>query len=49
MRPMMGGFAEYTLAEQASCLIMPAGQSLADGAIVEPLAVGLHSARVAGI
>jgi (R,R)-butanediol dehydrogenase/meso-butanediol dehydrogenase/diacetyl reductase len=49
MRPMMGGFGEYTLANQSSCMTLPAGHSLEDGAIVEPLAVGLHSARLAGI
>jgi threonine dehydrogenase-like Zn-dependent dehydrogenase len=49
MRPMMGGFGEYTLADQASCITLPAGQSLADGAIVEPLAVGLRSTRLSGI
>jgi threonine dehydrogenase-like Zn-dependent dehydrogenase len=49
MRPMMGGFGEYTLADQASCMPLPAGHSLADGAIVEPLAVGLHSARLASV
>jgi threonine dehydrogenase-like Zn-dependent dehydrogenase len=48
-RPMMGGFGEYTLATQSSCVILPAGHSITDGALVEPLAVGLHSAKLAGI
>lgn len=36
-----GGFAEYMIATDANCAILPATLSLADAAIIEPLAVGL--------
>ncbi len=35
-------FAEYTRAGWRECVKMPIGLSLADGALIEPLAVGLH-------
>jgi len=35
-------FAEYTRAGWRECVKLPAGLSLADGALIEPLAVGLH-------
>jgi threonine dehydrogenase-like Zn-dependent dehydrogenase len=49
MRPMMGGFGEYAVAAAGSCLLLPAGLSATDGAIIEPLAVGLHSVHQAGM
>ncbi len=37
-----GGYAEYALTRPNQCIRLPSGASLADGAIVEPLAVALH-------
>ena len=41
------GYAEYVLAGQNEAVQLPAGLSLADGALVEPLAVGLHGVLMA--
>lgn len=37
-----GGYAEYALTRPNQCIRLPQSTSLADGAIVEPLAVALH-------
>ena len=37
-----GGFGQYALVEQPQCVRLPSSVSVADGALVEPLAVGLH-------
>jgi (R,R)-butanediol dehydrogenase/meso-butanediol dehydrogenase/diacetyl reductase len=37
-----GGYAEYALTTPAQCVVLPRSASLADGAIIEPLAVALH-------
>ncbi|KHS48396.1 MULTISPECIES: zinc-binding dehydrogenase [Novosphingobium] len=37
-----GGYAEYALTRPNQCVRLPSSASLADGAIVEPLAVALH-------
>lgn len=37
-----GGYAEYALTRPNQCIRLPQSASLADGAIVEPLAVALH-------
>jgi (R,R)-butanediol dehydrogenase/meso-butanediol dehydrogenase/diacetyl reductase len=37
-----GGYAELVTATQRQCLKLPASTSVADGALVEPLAVALH-------
>lgn len=47
--PVMGGFGEYLRVPLRSALKLPAALSLADGALVEPLAVGLNGIRVAGL
>jgi (R,R)-butanediol dehydrogenase / meso-butanediol dehydrogenase / diacetyl reductase len=44
-----GGYAEYALTRPNQCLKLPAGLSLADGAIVEPLAVALHGVNLSGL
>lgn len=49
MRGYQGGFAEYALVPAASAVKLPHSLSLADGALIEPLAVGLHGASLAGI
>src|SRR5690242_7178503 len=37
-----GGYAEFAAATERQCLKLPASISVADGALVEPLAVALH-------
>jgi (R,R)-butanediol dehydrogenase/meso-butanediol dehydrogenase/diacetyl reductase len=37
-----GGYGQYALADQLQCVKLPSTVSIADGALVEPLAVGLH-------
>lgn len=46
-RGMAGGFAEYVVSTERTTIKLPASLSLADGALVEPLAVGLHGASLA--
>lgn len=44
-----GGYAEYALTRPNQCVKLPACASLADGAIIEPLAVALHGVRLSGL
>jgi (R,R)-butanediol dehydrogenase/meso-butanediol dehydrogenase/diacetyl reductase len=44
-----GGYGQYALAGQHQCMKLPAAVSLADGALVEPLAVGLHGVNAGPI
>ena len=44
-----GGYAEYALTRPNQCVKLPAGLSLADGAIIEPLAVALHGVNLSGL
>jgi (R,R)-butanediol dehydrogenase/meso-butanediol dehydrogenase/diacetyl reductase len=44
-----GGYAEYALTMPNQCVMLPKSASLADGAIIEPLAVALHGAAMAGM
>ncbi|MBC7986566.1 MAG: alcohol dehydrogenase catalytic domain-containing protein [Sphingomonadaceae bacterium] len=44
-----GGYAEYATARAHQCVPLPAGLSLADGAIIEPVAVALHGVNLAGL
>lgn len=44
-----GGYAEYALTRPNQCVRLPASASLADGAIVEPLAVALHGLALSGM
>ena len=46
---VMGGFAEYNRVPASVAVKLPGTLSLADGALVEPLAVGLHGIRVSHI
>lgn len=41
-----GGFAEFLVAQSANCILLPRTLSLADAAIVEPLAVGMLGIRI---
>ncbi|MEA2575795.1 MAG: hypothetical protein QOH93_3093 [Chloroflexia bacterium] len=43
----MGGFAEYVVAPASNCVPIAASVTFAEGMMAEPLAVGLHAARVA--
>lgn len=44
---LMGGFGEYALAPAALCVPLPNSLTLADGALVEPLACGAQAVRLA--
>ncbi len=44
-----GGFAEYKAVAAEQCMTLPATVALEDGALVEPLAVGLHGVRLADL
>ncbi len=43
-----GGYAEYAVTRPNQCVKLPSGLSLADGAIIEPLAVALHGINLSG-
>ncbi len=42
-----GGYGQYTVANQIQCLKLPSTISMEDGALVEPMAVGLHGVSMA--
>jgi (R,R)-butanediol dehydrogenase/meso-butanediol dehydrogenase/diacetyl reductase len=42
-----GGYGQYARAHQLQCVKLPSTVSIADGALVEPLAVGLHGVNAA--
>jgi len=44
-----GGYADYVVAAGRQCLKLPASTSVADGALVEPLAVALHGVALSGL
>ncbi|MFM5953451.1 MAG: alcohol dehydrogenase catalytic domain-containing protein [Novosphingobium sp.] len=44
-----GGYAEYAVTRPNQCVKLPTSASLADGAIIEPLAVALHGVRLSGL
>ena len=44
-----GGYAEFAVTRPNQCIKLPESISLADGAIVEPLAVALHGVNLSGI
>jgi len=48
LRLQGGGYGEYAVTAAWQCVPLPGALSLADGAIVEPLAVALHGVRLAG-
>lgn len=47
MRGLPGAFAQYALATARESVKLPSSLSLADGALIEPLAVGLHGVALA--
>jgi (R,R)-butanediol dehydrogenase / meso-butanediol dehydrogenase / diacetyl reductase len=44
-----GGYAEYAITKPNQCIKLPKSASLADGAIIEPLAVALHGVNMSGV
>jgi (R,R)-butanediol dehydrogenase / meso-butanediol dehydrogenase / diacetyl reductase len=44
-----GGYAEYAVTRPNQCIPLPKSASLADGAIIEPLAVALHGVNMSGL
>jgi (R,R)-butanediol dehydrogenase / meso-butanediol dehydrogenase / diacetyl reductase len=44
-----GGYAEYAVTRPNQCIRLPQSASLADGAIIEPLAVALHGVNMSGL
>jgi (R,R)-butanediol dehydrogenase/meso-butanediol dehydrogenase/diacetyl reductase len=49
MRLEGGGYAQYSLASERQCLRLPRTLSLEDGALVEPLSIGLHGVVLANL
>lgn len=49
MEGMVGGFGEFMRISAPNAIVLPAILSPADGALVEPLAVGLRGVRLAGM
>jgi len=49
MRLQGGGYGQLALTSARQCVPLPDGLSLADGAIVEPLAVALHGVQLSGL
>jgi len=47
--PIDGSLAEYVLHPADFCYLLPEGMSTAEGAMMEPLAVGVHACNLAGI
>ena len=44
-----GGYGQFSKVAEHQCIRMPADVSLDDGALVEPMAVGLHAVNVSGM
>jgi (R,R)-butanediol dehydrogenase / meso-butanediol dehydrogenase / diacetyl reductase len=44
-----GGYAEYAITRPNQCVKLPESASMADGAIIEPLAVALHGVNMSGL
>lgn len=44
-----GGYAEYAVTRPNQCVPLPSDLTLADGAIIEPLAVALHGVNLSGL
>jgi len=49
MRLQGGGYGEYAVTAERQCVALPVSTSLADGAIIEPLAVALHGVNLSGL
>lgn len=44
-----GGYGEYAKTHERQCFVIPKSLSLEDGALVEPMAVGLHGVAISGM
>ena len=44
-----GGYAEFAVTRPNQCVKLPRSASMADGAIIEPLAVALHGVNMSGL
>ncbi|MAF48790.1 MAG: alcohol dehydrogenase catalytic domain-containing protein [Rhodospirillales bacterium] len=44
-----GGYAQFSLTHERQCVKLPATLSMEDGALVEPMAVGLHTVAQSGL
>jgi len=49
MQGVVGGFGEYMRIAESSAIQLPSTLSLADGALVEPLSVGLRAVRMSAL
>lgn len=49
MRLQGGGYAEYVVATERQCFVLPHETSLEEGALVEPLAVAVHAITLSGL
>lgn len=49
VRPNFGGFGEYAAIPVNNAVLLPESLSFAEGALVEPMACGLHALRQAGM
>lgn len=49
MKLQGGGYGEFAVTAARQCIPLPQTTSLADGAIIEPLAVALHGVRLSGL
>lgn len=49
LRVQTSGFSQYVAAGQSAAILLPQTLSLADGALVEPLGVGLHGVALADL
>lgn len=49
MRLDGGGYGQFSLAAERQAVLLPATVSMEDGALVEPLAVGLHGINISGM
>jgi threonine dehydrogenase-like Zn-dependent dehydrogenase len=49
MKLYAGGFGQYMLSHDKAAVVLPKSLSMADGALVEPLAIGLHGVTKSGM
>lgn len=47
--PVFGGFGDFIVAPESAAFALPQSISMADGALVEPMACGLRALRMAGM
>jgi (R,R)-butanediol dehydrogenase/meso-butanediol dehydrogenase/diacetyl reductase len=45
-KPLFGGFGDYVAAPRRNAVVLPRSVSLADGALIEPMACGLRALRL---